>query len=30
MGLAYDGSPSAKKALALPLPSEKAQWPITV
>jgi nucleotide-binding universal stress UspA family protein len=31
MGLAYDGSPSAKKALALSLSlSEKAQWPITV
>ena len=31
MGLAYDGSPSAKKALSLSLNlSEKAQWPITV
>lgn len=31
MGLAYDGSPSAKKALELSMNiSEKAQWPITV
>lgn len=31
MGLAYDGSPSARKALALSLNiSEKAKWPITV